>query len=332
MKCPRCNAELSIYVLHDDYDTFCHKCGYFPKKKSLYPEIEAKYCPKVQNGDLSEAEFEEYLCEDCVYDDCVLARSVLDDFGLVQAAAELRYLTLKSCWHGDPVFPAIGRLKHLRGLDLDQMCQEERGYIVFDSAAVKELGKLENLEVLALRNCVAYSKDALAKLGTLKNLKALHLNLLNHKFADKNACVEVLSFLKKLDKLEYLNISTRYPFSPDRLTVRDLELPPSLKYLELEGKVHRFHAVTVKPLVELSMKDGALVCRFKGKEAFLVAGDGTTPESRQQLVAALREMLIHLPPDDGAKIVAHGIAVDFDAPELAKLIETELAIKVAPRA
>ena len=84
MKCPKCNAELSIYVLHDDYDTFCSHCGYFPKKKSLYPAVEAKYCPKVQNGDLSEAEFEEYFCDDCVYDDCILARSVSDDLGLVQ--------------------------------------------------------------------------------------------------------------------------------------------------------------------------------------------------------------------------------------------------------
>ena len=77
---------------------------------------------------------------------------------------------------------------------------------------------------------------------------------------------------------------------------------------------------------------GALVCRFKGKEAFRVAGDGTTPESRRQLIAALREMLLKLPPKDGANIVEHGIAVDFDAPDLAKLIETELAIKVVSKA
>ena len=80
--------------------------------------------------------------------------------------------------------------------------------------------------------------------------------------------------------------------------------------------------------MKLSAEDGALICRFKEKEAFRIAGDGTTPESRQQLVAALREMLLKLPPEDGAKIVEHGIAVDFDAPDLAKLIESELAIKV----
>ena len=101
-----------------------------------------------------------------------------------------------------------------------------------------------------------------------------------------------------------------------------------MKYLVLEGKVHRFHSAPAKPLVKLSVEDGALVCRFKGKEAFMVAGDGTTPESRQQLVAALREMLLKLSPKDGAKIVEHGMVVTFDAPDLAKLIETELAIKV----
>ena len=95
---------------------------------------------------------------------------------------------------------------------------------------------------------------------------------------------------------------------------------------------HTSAAASVEPLVKLSAEDGALFCRFKGKETFRVAGDGTTPESRQQLVAALREMLLKLPPEDGAKIGEHGIALDFDAPELAKLIETELAIKVAPRA
>lgn len=84
-------------------------------------------------------------------------------------------------------------------------------------------------------------------------------------------------------------------------------------------------------LVKLSAESGTLVCRFNEKEAFRIAGDGTTPESRQQLVAALREMLIHLPPDDGAKIVEHGLVVTFDAPDLAKLIETEVAIKAVSK-
>ena len=267
---------------------------------------------------------------------------IIEEAGRV---TELRYLELRSSFDAS-TFSAIGRLPNLRGLQLDRLerCFSKKiikngkrsleftqddvmPEMIFDRAAVMELCKLENFEVLALRNFITITDDALREIGTLKNLKALYLNLSSHEFADKSACVEALSFLKKLDKLEYLNITTRHPFSRERLTLRDLELPPSLKYLELEGKVHRLHAVTVKPLVELSMEDGALVCRLEGKETFRVAGNGTTSESRRQLVAALREMLLKLSPEDGAKIVEHGIAVDFDAPDLAKLIETELAIK-----
>ena len=113
--------------------------------------------------------------------------------------------------------------------------------MIFDCAAVAELCNLQNFEVLSLRNHIIISDDALREIGTLKNLKALYLNLSNHEFADKSARVAALSFLKKLDKLEVLHISTRYPYSRDRLRLRDLELPPCLKYLELEGKVHRFH-------------------------------------------------------------------------------------------
>ena len=101
--------------------------------------------------------------------------------------------------------------------------------------------------------------------------------------------------------------------------------------VQRENQLLRFHTATVKPLVKLSAENGALVGRLKGKEAFRIAGDGATPESRQQLLATLREMLLKLPPKDGANIVEHGIAVDFDAPDLAKLIETELAIKVIPK-
>ena len=312
----------------------------------------------------------------------------------IDQVTELRYLALDSSF-APSIFQTIGRLSHLRGLQLDRrerffinkrrkngkqsleltLDEDDFPEMIFDRAAVVELGKLEHLEVLALRNGITISDDALAELGALKNLKALYLNLSSHEFADKNACVEALSFLKNLNKLEYLNITTRRPHSRERLMRRDLELPPHLKYLVLEGRVYhpnttRFekdkrekangsetpaaillkyglpkfdntrnslvigfkspplHTATVKPLVKLFVEDGALVCRFKGKEAFRIAGDGAIPEDRQQLVTALREMLLKLPPDDGAKIVKHGIAVDFDAPELAKLIETELAIKV----
>ena len=266
----------------------------------------------------------------------------------IDKITELRYLALDSSF-APSIFQTIGRLSHLRGLQVDrrerffinkrrkngkqslELTLDEDAFpeMIFDRAAVMELCKLENFEVLALRNFITITDDALMELGALKNLKALYLNLSSHEFADKRACVATLSFLKKLDKLEYLNITTPHPNSRERLMRRDPELPPHLKYLVLEGRV--YHPNAARPHMALAREDGALVCRFKGEETFRVAGDGTTPESRRALVAALREMLLKLPPEDGAKIVEHGIAVDFDAPDLAKLIETELAIKVIPK-
>ena len=265
---------------------------------------------------------------------------------IIEAAdrvTELHRLRLESC--DDATFSAIGRLRELRGLELENPTKihvekikkngkqierfvedEKQNVVIFDAAAAGELRKLEHLEVLSLRNGITVTNDAFQEIGALKNLKALHLNLADHQFRDRNACAAALAFLKELDQLEYAEIVTPFARSRARLRPRDLELPPSLKYLQLDGRVHRPNAA--RPLIALAKKDGALVCRFKGKETFRIAGDGTTPESRRQLVAALREMLIHLPPEDGAKIVKHGIAVAFDAPALAQSLQEELMLQV----
>ena len=86
MKCPKCQTELSIYILRPDHENFCEKCEYVPERTNewLLNNVEARYCPKVQNGDCSETEFEEYGCDDCIYDECCLATTVLDDFGMIQ--------------------------------------------------------------------------------------------------------------------------------------------------------------------------------------------------------------------------------------------------------
>ena len=84
------------------------------------------------------------------------------------------------------------------------------------------------------------------------------------------------------------------------------------------------------PGLTLSREAGDLIGRIGSKEVVRVPGDGAAPESRRQLVAALREMLIHLPPEDGARIAANGIAIAFEAPELAQSLQEELMLKVVP--
>lgn len=86
MNCPRCNAELSIYVLRKNDGGRCSKCGYVPKQNddSFFQYMEAKYCPMVQDGDIAETIFDEGLCCDCICDECVLATSLLDEFGMIQ--------------------------------------------------------------------------------------------------------------------------------------------------------------------------------------------------------------------------------------------------------
>ena len=80
----------------------------------------------------------------------------------------------------------------------------------------------------------------------------------------------------------------------------------------------------------LSREAGALVGRFGGKEVVRISGDSAAPETRRQVVSALREMLIHLPPKDAAQIADHGISLAFDALELAQSLQEELMLKVVP--
>ena len=171
----------------------------------------------------------------------------------IDKITELRYLALDSSF-APSIFRTIGHLSHLRGLQLDrrerffinkrrkkgkqslELTLDEDAFpeMIFDRAAVTELGKLENFEVLALRNGINISDDALREIGTLKNLKALYLNLFNQKFADKRACAAALSFLTRLTKLEYLTVHSSFELSP-----HDLKLPSSLKHLQLNTKSRR---------------------------------------------------------------------------------------------
>ena len=79
MRCPRCKAELSIHVLRPDYHDFCMRCEFAPRRARdwFLRNIEARYCPRIQDGDLTEEEFEEWGCDDCVYD-CFLSQAPWD--------------------------------------------------------------------------------------------------------------------------------------------------------------------------------------------------------------------------------------------------------------
>lgn len=160
----------------------------------------------------------------------------------VGKVTDLHYLTLLYCHNigNYPIFPAIGSLKSLRGLDINQWNEN----MIFDLAAVAELRKLKQLEVLALRHGIIFTDEALRELGTFKNLRALCLNLFGHEFADREACVAMLAFLKGFDNLEYLRITSPFAHSRKKhLTPRDLQLPPNLKYLVLDGKELRAQRV-----------------------------------------------------------------------------------------
>ena len=86
MNCPICHAELPDYVLERGYDDFCMNCGSAPRdvKRWFRDHLEARYCPRVRDGEITEAEFEEGECVDCVGADCILSTTILDNFGMVQ--------------------------------------------------------------------------------------------------------------------------------------------------------------------------------------------------------------------------------------------------------
>ena len=76
--------------------------------------------------------------------------------------------------------------------------------------------------------------------------------------------------------------------------------------------------------VTLGLEGKEIVGCFREAEIFRIAGDVSRAETRRKVLSALREMLLHLPPEDAAEIAAQGIAADFAAPALAELVQNEL--------
>ena len=153
----------------------------------------------------------------------------------VGQGTDLRYLSLLWCAPDCdfPIFQEIGRLYELRGL----LLHDGAAGFELNAEAVGELGKLNNFETLCVRTGFPISIDAVRELGNLKNLRALHLELrwnccIEHE--RRAALVSALSSLRSLEKLEFLTLSV----SP-RLSPGELELPPNLKYLEINYTVCR---------------------------------------------------------------------------------------------
>jgi len=76
----------------------------------------------------------------------------------------------------------------------------------------------------------------------------------------------------------------------------------------------------------ISRKDGEIVLRYNGEKVFSAAGDGSDAKTRQELLAALRETVLRMPPEEAAKVIEQGIAVDFAAPDLEEFIQNEAGI------
>jgi len=157
----------------------------------------------------------------------------------VGQGTDLRYLSLLWCASDCdyPIFQEIGRLIGLRGL----LLHDGAAGFELNAEAVGELGKLKLLESLAIVGDFPVTADGLSKLGTLKNLKALNLSLGANCGIESREKRVALSFLRELEILEFLTLSV----SP-RLSPGELELPPNLKYLEINRTVCRLHVRPAK--------------------------------------------------------------------------------------
>lgn len=82
MNCPKCHAQLPESILrHYDYDAgFCPLC----RREFAPGDATADACPLVQDGEIRPEHFEPEDCFDCIYDQCILSTSFLDDLGMFQ--------------------------------------------------------------------------------------------------------------------------------------------------------------------------------------------------------------------------------------------------------
>ena len=83
---------------------------------------------------------------------------------------------------------------------------------------------------------------------------------------------------------------------------------------------------TKTPLL-VSMEDSEIVILYNGEKVFSISPDSFDAKKRRQFITALREILVHIPPEECCDVIDNGIAIDFSDPELEKLIQDETAMK-----
>ena len=247
--CTKHSRSYYISSRIEPHEQFCFRRQAFPGigySITLKNDLPASYIAFWPDDGCVEnpKEFPDFLKQmtENQYDDLALSFCALPELlPEINRVAQLRHLTLMECSFGnnEEVFQEIGRMEQLRGLCLHgALCG------LLDTAAVEELCKLKNFETLCVRTGFPISVDAVRELGKLKNLRALQLALWGNCRIEHErhaALVSALSSLRSLENLEFLVLDTR-----PRLSPCDLELPPRLKYLELDGNVHRPHPALKK--------------------------------------------------------------------------------------
>ena len=84
MKCPNCKIKLENYVFDRGYDSPCPNCSYEYSLQEMQEYMKPEDCVLVREGEIEREEFDpDYHCQDC-HADCILARSIIDDFDYEQ--------------------------------------------------------------------------------------------------------------------------------------------------------------------------------------------------------------------------------------------------------
>ena len=93
------------------------------------------------------------------------------------------------------------------------------------------------------------------------------------------------------------------------------------------GKMGYFRPNDTKTPLLVSMEDSEIVILYNGEKVFSISPDSFDAKKQRQFITALREILVHIPPEECCDVIDNGIAIDFSDPELEKLIQDETAMK-----